>query len=196
MIERREHTLGQDLVQCCGGEVELLYECYPPCDFDIALFGAGHVGSALITVLGELPCRVRWHDSRNAVFDQVAGTLSARSHIAVIRSDNPFLAVEQCVAHSFYLVMTHSHEIDFELCEAILGRSDIRFCGLIGSRSKAASFRSRLLRKGFSQQEVDRLVSPVGLALGAGKQPMEVAVAVAAQLLQIYYGDERPGRIE
>ena len=65
--ERQVYTLGEDLSQCCGGRAELLYECFPACDFLVALFGAGHVGRALVRILAGLPCRVTWFDSREDV---------------------------------------------------------------------------------------------------------------------------------
>ena len=185
-IGTKNFSLGKDLVQCCGGEVELLFECFPACDFEVVLFGAGHVGSALVKILADLPCRIHWLDSRIEIVESAANQYQDAANVLVESIAAPWQVVENCKAGSFYLVMTHSHEIDFELCEAILGRSDIKFCGLIGSKSKAASFKSRLKRKQFSEQELSRLVSPVGLDLGAGKEPAVVAVAIAAQLLQLY----------
>jgi len=79
--------------------------------------------------------------------------------------------------------MTHSHVLDQQLVEAILTRGDARFCGLIGSKSKAASFRSRLKRKGFTENEIAGLTSPIGLPELKGKQPMEIAVSVVAQMM-------------
>ena len=145
----RDFSLGKELAQCCGGKVTLLLECFPPCRFNIALFGAGHVGAALVTILSQLPCRVRWLDARENIFPpQVA------SNIETVAMTNPFAAVEDCPPDSYYLVMTHSHETDLEICEAVLARADIRYCGLIGSKSKAAKFRSRLKAKGFTEAGV------------------------------------------
>ena len=72
-----------------------------------------------------------------------------------------------------------------------LSRDDFPYCGLIGSRSKSVSFRKRLSRKGFSDAELARLTSPIGVDLGGGKLPMEVAVSVAAQLLGQYRAESR-----
>jgi len=80
--------------------------------------------------------------------------------------------------------MTHSHDLDFELCEAVLSRADIGHLGLIGSASKRAAFASRLSKKGFTADELSRLTCPIGLPTIRGKTPMEIAVAVAAALLQ------------
>lgn len=186
-IKRRDFKLGADLTQCCGGNMELLFEHFPACDFNIVLIGAGHVGTALTTILSGLPCRVRWMDSRSEYVRAASEKAGSSNNISISNMDNPFQAIEDCAPGSWFLIMTHSHEIDFELCEAILGRDDMSYCGLIGSKSKAASFRGRLKRKGFSEAEIGRLTSPVGIPLGAGKTPMEVAVSISAQLLALYY---------
>jgi len=187
IIEKQAYNLGADLVQCCGGQVELLFEYFPACDFNIVLFGAGHVGKALISILSELPCRVVWMDTRAEVLESAMSSLKPSCRVSPSNMRSPYQAVENCEPGSWYLIMTHSHETDFELCEAILGRDDIKYCGLIGSKSKAASFRGRLKRKGFSTNEISRLTSPIGIPLGAGKSPMEVAVSISAQVLQLYY---------
>jgi len=83
----------------------------------------------------------------------------------------------ECPAGSHYLVMTHSHERDLEVVEAVLSRGDAAFCGLIASRSKAQAFRSRLSRKGFSDAEVAQLTAPLGARVRTGNTPMEVAIA-------------------
>jgi len=186
-LEKLEYTLGKDLTQCCGGEIELLYEHFPACDFQVVLYGAGHVGQALITILADCPCRVRWLDSRETLLETAMRNCGDPSNVVVQKMTNPFESIEQNSGNAFHLIMTHSHEIDFELCEAILGAKNIRFCGLIGSQSKASSFAGRLKRKGFSEAELTKLTSPLGLPLGRGKLPMEVAVSIAGQLLQLYY---------
>ena len=180
----RVFSLGAELTQCCGGKVTLLLECFPACQFTIVLFGAGHVGTALVAILSQLPCRVRWVDSRQDVFDRMP-PLSPTIETGLMQ--NPLEAVEKCPEGAYYLIMTHSHEIDFELCEAILTRGDSRYCGLIGSKSKGAKFRSRLKKKGFTAEELGRLTCPIGLASIPGKTPMEVAVSVAGELLGLHH---------
>ena len=189
--ERQAYTLGEDLSQCCGGRAELLYECFPACDFQIALFGAGHVGRALVRILAGLPCRVTWYDSREDVLSASMAESGMPGNVICRFMDHPHCAVEELPPGTWCLVMTHSHEIDFELVEAMLSRSDFPYCGLIGSRSKSVSFRKRLSRKGFSDEELARLTSPIGVDLGGGKMPMEVAVSVAAQMLGRYRAESR-----
>jgi xanthine dehydrogenase accessory factor len=179
-ILKKSYTLGADLTQCCGGRVEVLFETIRPAEFSVVLFGAGHVGQALASILEQLPCRLTWIDSRE---DIVAACGGYRRPPVV--ATHPELLVESQPANSYFLVMTHSHEQDYALVEAILSRPDAAFCGLIGSRSKAAKFRNRLFRKKFSEQEVARLTCPVGDTGITGKQPMEVAVSIASQLIRL-----------
>lgn len=174
------YNLAKDLEQCCGGKVSLLFECFPARQFNITLIGAGHVGSAVIRLLGELPCQVRWIDARENCFPK-----RLPANVQAIKLDTAEQAIDDCPANSWYLVMSHSHVLDQQLVEAILSRKDVQYCGLIGSKSKAAAFHGRLKRKGFSDQELAVLSSPIGLPGLKGKQPMEIAISVIAQLLQL-----------
>ena len=185
-------SLGRDLTQCCGGKVELLFEVFPACDFHILLFGAGHVGQALMKIIAELPCQVQWIDSRSDQFPENNDYWENKTNVEMVVSERPFEFVESCPENAYYLIMTHSHETDFELCEAILSRSDIRYCGLIGSRSKAAKFRSRLSKKGFTDAEISRLICPMGSIDVPGKTPMEVSVSIAAELLNRHHTPNGP----
>ena len=183
MVMKKSFTLGSDLTQCCGGKVELLLECIAAHHFDIVVFGAGHVGKALIKILSELHCRVHWIDPRKQVVDHI--DIPPHSNVTLTTMNNPDMDVEQCPKNAYYLVMTHSHELDMQLVEAILSRNDIRFCGLIGSKSKAAKFRNRLGRKQFSEDRIGRLTCPIGLPEIQGNSPMEVALSVAAQIISL-----------
>ena len=182
----KNFNLGKDLEQCCGGKVNLLLECFPTTKFQVVVLGAGHVGSAVIDILGQLPCRVKWIDSRADYFGENLPTNILTEHLVSAEQ-----SIEGCAVDTWYLVMTHSHVLDQQLVESILTRGDARFCGLIGSKSKAASFRSRLKRKGFSEEELAGLTSPIGLPELKGKQPMEIAVSVVAQMMIL---KERPAR--
>jgi xanthine dehydrogenase accessory factor len=174
----RRFVLGDTLGQCCGGNVTLAFIRVEsietePAQFDVVLFGAGHVGKEVARILERLPCRLTWVDPRP---EQFPPQTSAR----VVIDEEPIFAVDDAPPGAFYLVMTHSHALDFEIVARALQRSDARFVGLIGSQTKAARFRSRLKARGI---DASRLVSPIGL-FKAGKHPAEVAVSVVAQLLQ------------
>jgi xanthine dehydrogenase accessory factor len=143
----------------------------------VLLFGAGHVGRALATALAPLPCRVRWIDERAGLLaDPPAG-------IEVIHTHHPQDRVADPPAGSFFLVMTHSHDLDCELCELVLKRGDFAFLGLIGSGTKRARFERRWRVRGVPEAQIARLVCPIGIAGIAGKQPAVIAAATAAQLL-------------
>ncbi len=202
-VQVREWTLGKALSQCCGGRVSLMFDRVPACNFICEVFGAGHVGQEVAMLLRRLPCIATIHDSRDVWLNYLVkhadvsdrGQLDVDLHLdrstspdpGVVRThhhdDNVFAAVEDCAAGSYYLVMTHSHERDLELVEAILARGDAAFCGLIASRSKAQAFRSRLARKGFAATELEQLTAPLGARIQTGNTPMEVAIAAIADVL-------------
>jgi xanthine dehydrogenase accessory factor len=142
------------------------------------IFGAGHVGRALAKVLAELPFAVTWLDSRfdgfpHAIPDGVRHVVAPR--LAETVADAP--------AGTLFLVLTHSHQLDLDICDRVLRRGDFAFLGLIGSATKRARFLSALKDRGHTPAALARLVCPIGLAEVPGKQPMAIAVATAAQLL-------------
>lgn len=143
------------------------------------LYGAGHVGQALARVLAELPLRLTWIDSRAELF-----TALEPEGVQIRRDADSLGTVSDAPAGAYFLVMTHSHPLDFALCQAILGRNDFAWLGLIGSESKAARFRSRLKKAGVSPENLARLVCPIGVAGIESKWPAAIAVGVAAQVMQ------------
>lgn len=182
-------SLGPSLGQCCGGWVRIRHErldeavlaAWPASQprFCLQLYGAGHVGRAIVHVLQGVDCRVRWVDARDAAF---AGTPQA-AHVEVVTTGDPVAEVADAPAGAFHLVMTHSHDLDLQLCEAVLRRGDFGFLGLIGSHTKHQRFVRRLLDRGLSPALVDRLICPIGLTGLSGKAPAVVAVSAVAQLL-------------
>ncbi|MEE9327201.1 MAG: xanthine dehydrogenase accessory protein XdhC [Cocleimonas sp.] len=171
-------NLGKDLKQCCGGVVKVFFEIFPACHFNIVIFGAGHIGKALIKILEGVDCQVKWFDSRPEQFSGIS-----ESHIEKLVLTQADIAVESCHENSYYLVMTHDHALDQELCEAILSRKDSAYCGLIGSSTKGLKFRQRLMKKGYAKEELEQLSCPTGLSHLNSKIPMEIAVSMMAELL-------------
>ena len=204
-VQVREWALGKALSQCCGGRVSLVFDRIPGCNFCIEVFGAGHVAQQIATVLRQLPCIARFHDQRetwlarlNADVNQGNGfcptpdiDLGPASVVepgpgvvhASLHDENVHAEVDACHPGAFFLVMTHSHERDLEVVEAVLTRDDAAFCGLIASRSKARAFRSRLSRKGFTESELAGLSAPLGQKVRTGNTPMEVAIAAISDVL-------------
>ena len=149
-------------------------------DFNIAVFGAGHVGSALVNSLSSLDCNIRWIDSRRNVFRNTP------PNVRTIESSEPALEVAAMPPGSCYLVMTHSHALDFDICDRILRRGDAAYCGLIGSVTKRRRFEKRFRSQGMDAATMDALVCPIGVVGITGKKPAEIAVAAAADVLRAY----------
>ncbi|QGZ41342.1 xanthine dehydrogenase accessory factor [Pseudoduganella flava] len=152
----------------------------------LVLFGAGHVGAAIVRALAELPCTVTWVDERDDMFPP-----SVPANVTVEATDTPEAVVATAPAGASYLVMTHSHALDERLCEAILARHNVGWFGLIGSQTKRAQFERRLRTRGFAPDRIDAMVCPIGLPGIAGKEPAVIAASVAAQLLISWEAQER-----
>ena len=165
-----------------GKPVRALFQVFRRSDFQVLVFGAGHVGKALVPLLAQLPCEIRWIDPRADEFPDL-GLCNVRQ----LNSAAPEYCADDAPPDSYYLIMTHSHALDQAICERVLRRGDFTYCGLIGSRAKRRKFEKRLRARGISAATLQRLVCPIGVAGIEGKRPAEIAVAVAAQLL-IEYG--------
>ena len=150
----------------------------------MALFGGGHVGKALVNVLGTLPFDVTWIDSRDEIFPE-----AVPGNVQCEHSDPVQAAVAQLAPDSRVLIMSFSHAEDLDIVAACLkrlrARADLPYVGLIGSKTKWATFRHRLEERGFSEEELARITCPIGVPGITGKEPEVIAVAVAAQLLQV-----------
>lgn len=145
---------------------------------DIVLFGAGHVGRALVKILAELDCRVKWVDSREHEFPK-----KLPLNVERIIDDCPQAEVKHANAGSYFLVMTHSHALDLELSEAIMRRGDFAYFGLIGSLTKRRLFEKRMHGRGIGQERFASMTCPIGSGALKSKEPMAIAVAVAAELI-------------
>ena len=192
----RRYALGPSLGQCCGGVMHLRFERVAAVDIaalqarlamklaPLALFGGGHVGKALVTVLATLPFDVTWIDSRDEIFPQ-----QLAAHVRCEHSDPVHAAVADLAAGSRVLIMSFSHAEDLDIVAACLRRQrergDLPYIGLIGSKTKWATFRHRLEDRGFAAAELAQVTCPIGLPGIVGKEPEVIAVSVAAQLLQV-----------
>jgi xanthine dehydrogenase accessory factor len=156
-----------------------LFELQRAADFSIVLFGAGHVGRALVPMLAGLPCHITWVDSRD---DQFPRDLPA--NVTAVCTDAPTVEVEAAAPGSYFLVMTHSHALDQELAEAVLARSDFAYFGLIGSVSKRRAFEKRMKNRGVPPARFRYMTCPIGVPGISGKEPAAIAIAVAAEVLQ------------
>ncbi|MDP9109646.1 MAG: xanthine dehydrogenase accessory protein XdhC, partial [Pseudomonadota bacterium] len=162
-----------------------LFQRYRPADAQLFLFGAGHVGAAVVRILADLPCRVHWIDQRAELFEAFSST-ALPENVTIDICDAPEMLIAQAPPQSDFLVMTHSHALDQLLSRCILARESIGWFGLIGSRTKRIQFERRLLAQGIAATRLSAMTCPIGIDGIDGKQPGVIAVAVVAQLLQVW----------
>ncbi len=156
-----------------------LVETVAPAAFKLYLFGAGHVGRALVKILGELDCCVTWIDSRESEFPD-----AVPANVICMVSDEPADAASSASADAYFLVMTHSHTLDHEIAESILRRDDVAWFGLIGSRTKRRLFETRLHARGICAERRASMICPIGNTRVSSKEPMAIALGVATQILE------------
>jgi xanthine dehydrogenase accessory factor len=178
--------------QCCGGEVSLLLEPLPVVPA-VAVFGVGHVGLELARVLARHDLELHLVDSRAGQLadERLACLGDALATVHVHHAPVPELVLGSVPTGTHVLVLTHDHAEDFALCDAALRCSHLGSVGLIGSAAKWARFRQGLRVEGHAEEEIDRITSPIGQALGGdpavpGKEPAVVALAVAASLVSSF----------
>ena len=182
-------NLGPDLGQCCGGRVDLRIESFDreslpslrmqTANFKIDtrhihLWGAGHVGRALVMALAPLPFRISWWDARPSAFP------SAVPQNVMCRAGIP----EDMERDAFVMVMSHSHALDFEIVDCALRNPTFKFVGLIGSQTKRIRFLNRLRGAGHEAEALARLTCPVGVSTVKSKFPAAIAAGVAVQILE------------
>jgi len=146
----------------------------------IVLFGAGHVGHALVKLLGMLPCVVQWVDARDELFPE-----EVPCNVQVEATDTPDAIVDSAPAVACFLVMTHDHSLDFSLAIRIMRRNDFAYFGMIGSKTKRVKFERRLVDRGVDPGRLTEMTCPIGVEGIVDKAPASIAVAVCAQLMQV-----------
>ena len=157
-----------------------LMEPVLPSDFHVAVFGAGHVGTATVDILSKLDCNIRWIDSRRNIFPP-----ELPANVTAVESAHPAQEVGAMPEGTYYLVMTHSHPLDFEICDQVLRRGGFSYCGLIGSVSKRKRFERDMRKQGMTEAQFEPLTCPIGVSGIASKKPADIAIAVAAELLRV-----------
>jgi len=145
---------------------------------DLWIWGAGHVGRALVNVLAPLPdVAITWIDTGPERFPE-----TMPENVTAVPAADPAILVPHAPNHAEHLVLTYSHALDLELCHALLSH-DFGFAGVIGSKTKWARFRSRLAALGHTDAQIARITCPIGQK-ALGKHPQAIAVGVATALLE------------
>ncbi len=146
----------------------------------LVLFGAGHVGKALVKALQDLPFQIDWVDQRADMFPP-----QVPNDVQIFAVEDPLEVVDKQPEGAFFVVMTHSHGLDYDLCLRILKQRSFGWLGLIGSETKKQRFEQRLQKDGVDSFTLQRLVCPIGLASIRGKRPAVIALSSAAQLMEV-----------
>ncbi len=176
----KDYPLGPKLAQCCGGAVSVLLESFIPTGKKLFLFGAGHVGREVVAVLSALPIDIIWVDSRADEFPaQIPPCCTP------VITSSPLSETGKIDKNAYVLVMTHNHDLDYDIVRSIIQQGRYAYLGLIGSATKRARFEKRLMVDGAAPDDLARLICPIGIGGVTGKHPREIAIAVAAELLSI-----------
>lgn len=162
-----------------------MVEPVKPPALPVWIWGAGHVGRALASTLAPLPgLALTWIDTAP---DRFPAKVPER--VTVLPAADPARAMRHAPRDAAHLILTYSHEIDLALCHAALAHG-FAFCGLIGSETKKARFRKRLLSLGHSTARIDAICCPIGQK-DLGKHPQAIAIGTAGQILTLQKGKDR-----
>ncbi|MBF0875333.1 xanthine dehydrogenase accessory protein XdhC [Gluconobacter cerevisiae] len=185
----RHISLGPAINQCCGGAVTIRMERMGDADAleaelradreklpQLLLFGAGHVGRALARALSLLPLRLVWVDARQEEFGTVPPGVEA------LVTEQWESLVQAAPSRSGVLVLTQSHTLDALITGTALERGDLRYVGMIGSRTKRKRFESAFRQIDIPQERIDRLVCPIGDFGVRDKRPEMIATFVTAEI--------------
>lgn len=176
-----EWNLQRDVGMTCGGVVQLFFEIYNHGEWQIAIFGAGHVAAAVISALLPLPCRIVCIDPREEWLAKLPDHPRLRKRCLA----DPTAMVSELPRDAFVLCMTMGHRTDRPILEAIFRQGlTFPYLGVIGSAAKRSVLRRELLTAGIPAEQVDEFHCPIGLPIGSNL-PAEIAISVVAQLLQV-----------
>jgi len=181
-IKEFSYTLGPEFEQCCGGKVELIIEPMNKTP-ELYVFGAGHIGVELCNILKDTPFNINLFDIR----ENWKENLTIDKNITFSNID--FDLYKQTInwgENCYVVIMTHDHKLDFEITALAL-HSKTKYIGLIGSKTKKNKFNNMLRNELNFEAGISQVHCPVGLDLG-GNSPKEIAISVAAELLQVHYG--------
>jgi xanthine dehydrogenase accessory factor len=171
-----EHRFSLEAEQNAGNQ--LLVEQFGDVRRALYLFGAGHVGKALVLALAPLPFDITWIDGRQGQFP---GPVPA--NVRKVCTADPCELLQTAPDGAFVLAMTHSHALDEEIMARALLQQRFAYCGVIGSRTKRARFLKRLKARGLNDTLIAGMVCPVGVTAVRSKHPAAIAAGIAVDLL-------------
>lgn len=171
--------LNKDLGMVCGGVATLFIESSQHKSWNIAIYGAGHVGQALVNLLKTFACQLYWVDSRQEWLDKQPD----HGRLKKILSTNLSTVPPTLPEGSYHIIATPGHAFDLDVLRSVLKLKDVPYIGVIGSKVKARTIRATLLKDGFTAEDTERFHCPMGLPIG-NNTPAEIAVSIAAQILE------------
>jgi xanthine dehydrogenase accessory factor len=172
-------NLQKDIGMTCGGEVKLFFQVYNTNNWNIAVFGAGHVAISLISLLTTLDCKITCIDPRIEWLDKIVNN----SKITKICTEDPYKIVRQLHKDTFFVLMSKGHAFDLPVLKEILETRTAKYLGVIGSDSKKNVLLKELKELGINAN-ADTFRCPIGLDLG-NSSPAEIAVSISAELITI-----------
>ena len=173
-------SLEKDIGMTCGGIVRVYFEAFNVTRWNIVVFGAGHVANALLDTLLKLDCRVTCYDTR----EEWLSRLPVSPKLTKVLSTDLPSEVAKIPEGSFVILMTMGHTTDKPILIEILRTREFPYLGVIGSNAKAKRLRQDILDAGLGDERTRAFFCPIGLEVGSN-HPQEIAISVAAQLLQI-----------
>ena len=175
-----EWNLQKDLGMSCGGVVSLFFEFHGPHkQWQIAIFGAGHVAQELVRVLLRLECELICIDPRSEWLDK----MPKDPRLRLVQSEKMELEVAKLSPASFVVVSTMGHATDLPILEVILKEKDFPYVGAIGSEIKAQKLRQNLIDRQVIAEKANSFFCPIGDSFG-NNTPPEIALSIASQLLK------------
>lgn len=192
--------LGPGIGQCCGGYVEIILTLHKDTDAamkdekvndsfkeDLYIFGAGHIGQALIETIGNLNFNTYLIDSREEYLK-----MSVNKDVNYLLSKEPWKVVNKLKDNAYYVVLTHSHEYDLKILNEILTKK-FTFVGLIGSTTKKNRFFKRLTENGHDKNIIKKIECPIGVDIGNSKDPNEIAFSIITRLIYLKNQNKKYG---
>jgi xanthine dehydrogenase accessory factor len=191
-------ALGPAIGQCCGGKVTLAIVAGTLADVQwlrereasqkearpsVLIHGAGHVGRALASALALLPFQVMLIDSRAEELERFGGT-----GVEIIHTTTPVALAENAPPGAAHVIMTHSHALDSLIAAAVLERGDFSYLGIIGSKTKKALFRKAFRETGIAEEQLRRVICPIGGNAVKDKRPEVIAAMAAAEITAALMG--------
>lgn len=174
-------NLQRDVGMTCGGEMSLLFESHGVSPWRIAVFGAGHVSQALVSLLATLDCRVECADPRAEWVSRLPEAPRIGRHCLA----EPQELVSRMDPSTFFICLSQGHAHDVPVLTEIAMRfPDAAYVGAVGSATKASIIRRDLRERGVNAEFIEKIRCPIGLPFGSN-DPAEIAVSIAAQLLQV-----------